>query len=107
MATYNDPSFRPVRDIPMFVSSSTTSSERRISPSWTVAEFKRRMETVTGIPAEHQALVMRSRRTGADALVPSAVDEAGTVPIRGEGEVMGAFGLFEYGEIHVRSCIID
>ncbi|KIW99449.1 uncharacterized protein Z518_11188 [Rhinocladiella mackenziei CBS 650.93] len=36
------------------------SAERRITPSWTVAELKRKLEPVTGIPASSQSLRIRS-----------------------------------------------
>lgn len=43
-------------DIPVFIDSDDTSSERRVSPSWTVAVLKQKMWPITGIPPDCQVL---------------------------------------------------
>ncbi|KAK9390504.1 CAP Gly-rich domain-containing protein [Lipomyces mesembrius] len=43
-------------DILLLVTSENTSSERRISPHWTLAHLKSRLEPITGIPASSQRL---------------------------------------------------
>ncbi|KAK9366499.1 CAP Gly-rich domain-containing protein [Lipomyces kononenkoae] len=43
-------------DIPLLVTSQNTSSERRISPLWTLAQLKSRLEPITGIPSDSQRL---------------------------------------------------
>lgn len=81
-------------DVPMLVVSSTTSSERRISPSWTIAQFKARLEPITGIPASTQSLTLR---LGAgQAGVPLTAADEETVQLL-------AFPLQAYAEINVSS----
>lgn len=46
-------------DIPLLVSSDNASSERRITPSWTVAHLKARLEPITGVPASCQRLLLK------------------------------------------------
>lgn len=43
-------------DYPVFVDSENTSSERRVSPQWTIALFKTKMWPITGIPPGSQIL---------------------------------------------------
>lgn len=43
-------------DFPVFVDSEDTSSERRISPQWSIATFKTKMWPITGIPPDSQRL---------------------------------------------------
>ncbi|GMM36785.1 Alf1 protein [Saccharomycopsis crataegensis] len=45
-------------DISVFVTSSLTSSERRISPNWTLSHFKVKLEQITGIPPANQKLLV-------------------------------------------------
>lgn len=46
-------------DIPLLVTSENSRSERRISPSWTVAHLKERLEPITGIPASSQSISLK------------------------------------------------
>ena len=46
-------------DIPMLIVSENSSSERRISPSWSIAQLKGRLEPVTGVPAICQRLSLK------------------------------------------------
>lgn len=46
-------------DIPLLISSDNASSERRITPSWTIAHLKERLEPITGVPSGFQRLVLK------------------------------------------------
>lgn len=43
-------------DINIYVTSSNTSSERKISPQWTIQYLKQRLELITGIPPQYQKI---------------------------------------------------
>ena len=61
------------RDVPMHIRSETTWSERRITPSWTIAHLKSKLEPITGVPPSSQKLALR---------LPGQVDD----PIEGANE---------------------
>ncbi|EOA88405.1 hypothetical protein ACJQWK_02083 [Exserohilum turcicum] len=84
-------SLQSTPDIPLLVSSPNSSSERRISPSWTIAHLKARLEPITGIPAACQQLSLRV--ASQDALPMTAPDEHQTC--------LAAFPLQPYAEISV------
>src|SRR3954465_8064372 len=44
------------RDIVVLISSDNASTERRITPSWTISTLKSKLEPVTGIPPSAQKL---------------------------------------------------
>ena len=46
-------------DLPLLVTSENASSERRITPSWTIAQLKNRLEPITGVPASCQKLSLK------------------------------------------------
>ncbi|KAK4550673.1 hypothetical protein LTR36_000252 [Oleoguttula mirabilis] len=46
-------------DIPLLIASENSSSERRVSPSWTITQLKTRLEPITGIPASCQRLSLK------------------------------------------------
>lgn len=78
-------------DVPLLITSENSSSERRISPAWTIAQLKGRLEPVTGIPASSQKL---SIRIGSQAAQPmEAADE--------EGTQLSGWPLQAYAEIRV------
>ena len=52
-------SMTTARDIPILVTSTDSSSERRITPSWTIAHLKSKLEPVTGIAPSSQRLTLR------------------------------------------------
>ena len=80
-------------DISLFVTSDYSASERRVTPSWTVGQFKAKMESVTGIPPTQQRLEYRS-----------AVGERMSMEVADEeGTVLAGFPLAKGGEIHVSS----
>jgi hypothetical protein len=78
-------------DVPLLINSSNASSERRISPSWTIAHLKTRLEPITGVPASSQQLSLRV--ASQDAVPITAVDE--------EHTQLAAFPLQPYAEITV------
>lgn len=49
-------SLQTAGDIPLQVTSENAASERRITPSWTIAQLKTKLEPVTGIPPSLQRL---------------------------------------------------
>ena len=83
----------------MYVISENASSERRITPSWTIDTFKTKLEPITGIPPSAQRLSLKASKAAA-AVPLEAADE--------ENTYLSSFALTAYGEIHVRffvACI--
>lgn len=81
-------------DIPLLIASENSSSERRITPSWTIGQLKAKLEPVTGIPPLSQSLTLR---LGGQQPTPiEAVDE--------ENTRLSAFPLAPYAEIIVSSA---
>jgi len=78
-------------DIPLLITSPNSSSERRITPSWSIAHFKTRLEPITGIPASSQKLTLRVGTQDGTAI--EADDE--------EKTQLSAFPLQAYAEINV------
>jgi hypothetical protein len=86
-------SLQAAADVPLLISSPNASSERRITPSWSIAFLKTRLEPITGIPAGSQQLTLR---VGSQDAVPiTAADE--------EQTQLAAFALQPYAEIIVSS----
>lgn len=84
-------SMQTAGDIPLQITSDNSSSERRITPSWTIGQLKAKLEPVTGIPPLSQKLTLK---LGIQKSVPlEAADE--------ENTQLGAFPLAPYAEIHV------
>ncbi|KAM0801127.1 CAP Gly-rich domain-containing protein [Usnea florida] len=82
------------RDIPILITSTASSSERRITPSWTLAHLKTKLEPVTGIAPSSQKLTLR---------LP---DQERETPIEAEDEdivQVGTWPLVAYAEIKVTS----
>ncbi|KAI9819811.1 MAG: hypothetical protein M1832_003886 [Thelocarpon impressellum] len=48
----------PPPDVPVQISSQHSSSERRVTPTWSIGVLKQKLEPVTGIPAASQRLVL-------------------------------------------------
>lgn len=80
-------------DVPLLITSANSSSERRISPSWSIAYFKARLEPITGISAAAQQLVLRLRGSQQEPLPIEAADE--------ESTILAAWPLVAYSEIYV------
>lgn len=79
------------QDIPLLIVSENSASERRISPSWTIAQLKGRLEPVTGVPATCQKL---SLKIGSQPAQPiEAADE--------ESTILAAWPLQAYAELKV------
>ena len=80
------------RDIPLIITSAASSSERRITPSWTIAQLKAKLEPVTGISPSSQRLLLRLPN------LPERVVEAADE----ETAQVGQWQLADYAELHVR-----
>lgn len=90
-------SLQTAGDVPLQITSENSSSERRISPSWTIGQLKAKLEPVTGIPPLSQKL---SLRHGSGQSVPiEAADE--------ENTQLASFPLAPYAEIHVSTCQVS
>jgi len=84
-------SLQTAGDVPLQITSENSSSERRISPSWTIGQLKAKLEPVTGIPPLSQRLTLK---LGGQQSIPiEAADE--------ENTQLGSFPLAPYAEIHV------
>ena len=89
-------SLQSAADVPLIIASPNSSSERRISPAWSIAHLKTRLEPITGVPASSQQL---SLRVGSQDAVPlAAADE--------EQTLLGAFPLQPYAEITVSASFL-
>lgn len=86
------PPLTTARDIPLFVRSAASSAERRITPSWTIAQLKRKLEPITGIPPASQKLSLK---------LPGDEEERALEAEDEEAVQVGAWGLVEYAEIVV------
>ena len=86
------------RDIPILITSTASSSERRITPSWTIAHLKTKLEPVTGIAPASQKLTLR---------LP---DQQQEIPIEAEHEEsveVGSWPLVAYAEIQVQAASLS
>lgn len=80
-------------DIVTYITSEQISSEKRISPSWTIDQLKCKLEPITGIPPSCQRLVIYGT---ASASTPQPVDEENL------DKLIGEYNLVPYGRIHVK-----
>ncbi|KAL9097094.1 MAG: hypothetical protein Q9163_006375, partial [Psora crenata] len=78
------------RDIPLCIISTATSSERRITPSWTIFQLKAKLESITGIPPSAQRLALRLPGQEGETLIEA--DDEHAVAI-------GRWPLVPYAEI--------
>lgn len=78
-------------DVPLLVISDNSSSERRITPSWSISQLRTKLEPVTGIPPSAQRMTYKA--PGRDAVPVEAGDEDATL--------MASFALVPYAELHV------
>lgn len=81
-------------DVPLYVVSDNTSSERRINPSWTISTLRTKLEPITGIPPSTQRLSLKTS-SGADPIPIEAHNEDDTY--------LSSFPLAPYAELRV-SC---
>ncbi|KAI9776980.1 MAG: hypothetical protein M1839_009124 [Geoglossum umbratile] len=82
-------SLQTAQDVPLLITSENARAERRVSPAWSVATLKQKLETVTGVPPAAQRLILKL--PGGGDIPLEAVDEEGT-PLVG-------FGLQPYAEV--------
>lgn len=54
-------------DISIYVTSDLTSSERRLSPEWTINQLKHKLEVITGVPPDNQKLVLYASSTSKES----------------------------------------
>ncbi|KAM7206280.1 CAP Gly-rich domain containing protein [Rhypophila sp. PSN 637] len=47
-------------DVPLYVVSDYSSSERRITPSWSISQLKKKLEPITGIPPSCQRISLKT-----------------------------------------------
>lgn len=85
------------QDIPMLIVSQNSSSERRISPSWSISHFKTRLEPITGISSGAQKLELRLGGSQRQPIAIEAADEDSTQ--------LANWPLRAYAEIHVGPCV--
>jgi tubulin-specific chaperone B len=83
-------------DVPLQVICDNSSSERRITPSWSVSQLKTKLEPITGIPASSQKLFLKS--TSQDRIPVEGADEDATH--------LTSFPLIPYGELHVGQSVL-
>lgn len=78
-------------DVPLYVVSDYSSSERRITPSWSISQLKRKLEPITGIPPTCQRI---SLKTPSNEVIPiEAADE--------ENVYLHSYPLTPYAELRV------
>lgn len=80
------------RDVSLYVTSPTTSSERRITPSWSLTQLRKKLEPITGIPPHAQQLTLKV--AGKEPVSIEAANDDETQ--------IGNFGLVALAEILVR-----
>jgi tubulin-folding cofactor B len=78
-------------DIPLQVTSENSSSERRITPSWTITQLKAKLEPVTGVPPSSQRLSFKT--AAKETIQIEAADE--------DQVYLSSFPLYAYAELHV------
>ncbi|KAI5862336.1 CAP Gly-rich domain-containing protein [Durotheca rogersii] len=78
-------------DIPLRVISENSSSERRVTPSWSISQLKRKLEPVTGIPPSSQRISLKTPSNGTVAV--EAADE--------DAAPLSDFPLSAYAELHI------
>ncbi len=78
-------------DVPLLVISESFSSERRITPAWTISQLRTKLEPITGIPPSSQRLFLKT--SGQDRIAVEAADE--------DNIHLSVFPLSPYAELHV------
>ncbi|QIX02462.1 hypothetical protein AMS68_007979 [Peltaster fructicola] len=78
-------------DIPLIIISANSTSERRINPSWTIAQLKARLEPITGVPAGSQRLSLKVASQQPQLI--EAVDE--------DRQTLSHWALQAYAEIQI------
>lgn len=91
-------SSQTAQDVPLNVRSEQSSSERRISPSWSLAHLKTRLEPITGIPSTSQKLVLNLG--GSQSSIPLDASNEETTQL-------STWPLQPYSEIYVSTCRVQ
>lgn len=78
--------------MPLIVISDNTSSERRVTPSWTIRQLRTKLEPITGIPPSSQRLLLQA--PSREKIAVESHDE--------EATRLTSFPLAPYAELHVR-----
>lgn len=86
-------------DINIYVTSSLTSSERRISPQWDLGYLKQRLETITGISPADQTLLHYSNSSSDEAKVIS--DAKNYSPESDRAKTVADLQLAPFSRLHV------
>lgn len=84
-------------DVPLLVRSENSASERRVTPAWSIATLKARLEPITGVPADCQKL---SLKVGSQQPLPIAAQDE-------EATQIGAFPLQAYAELQVSGGVVS
>ncbi|KAK9473568.1 CAP Gly-rich domain-containing protein [Dipodascopsis tothii] len=79
-------------DVNLFVSSANATTERRISPGWTIAQLKAKLEPICGVPPVWQQLELFVGAAQEGVRIEAADEDRTTV---------GAFELVPYARLHV------
>jgi tubulin-folding cofactor B len=80
-------------DVPLYVVSDYTSSERRITPAWSISQLKTKLEPITGIPPSCQQIFLKT--SSGEKIAVEAPDE--------ESVYLQQFPLTPYAELLVRA----
>lgn len=83
-------------DIPLLVVSDNSSSERRITPSWSISTLKAKLEPVTGVPPSSQRIFLKA---SAQESIPIAANDE-------DSAYLASFPLVAYAELHVSVLIL-
>ncbi|KAI1805742.1 CAP Gly-rich domain-containing protein [Daldinia bambusicola] len=78
-------------DVPLQVISENSISERRITPSWSITQLKRKLEPITGIPPSFQRISLKT--ASKDSIPIEAADE--------DAVLLSNFPLSAYAELHI------
>lgn len=78
-------------DVPLIVVSDNVSSERRITPSWTIGQLKTKLEPITGVPPSSQRLSLKT--AGGESIPIESSDEDSTY--------LTNYPLSPYAELYV------
>lgn len=82
-----------IKDIPLLIQSTASSSERRITPTWTITQLKQKLEPITGIPPSAQTLILRLPDQDQEHRIQAEDEDAVQI---------GKWPLVAYAEIRVR-----
>ena len=68
-----------MEDITVHLTSALTSSDRRLSPEWTLKDFKQKVEQITGVPSKSQKIwIYQSSDSNDRKAIDSSINESRT-----------------------------